>query len=94
MSGVITQSLSHSIIDQGGSPALVNSMADIYGWVLTLRALHKGDWFKVIYEDLIVDGESIGIGNIIAAEFNHINSTYLAYGYDQGDGLTFSMRSW
>ncbi len=89
MSGVITQSLSHSIIEQGGSPALVNSMADIYGWVLSLRGLHRGDWFKVVYEDRIVDGQSVGIGNVVAAEFNHINNTYLAYGYDQGDGLNF-----
>ena len=89
MSGVITKSLSHSISSQGGSPALVNAMADIYGWVLNLRGIHKGDWFKVIYEDRMVDGESVGIGNVIGAEFNHMKNSYMAYGYDQGDGLNF-----
>ncbi len=89
MAGVITENLNNTIIAEGGSPALVNAMADIYGWVLNMRGIHRGDWFKVIYEDRIVDGESVGIGNIIGAEFNHMKNSYMAYGYDQGDGLNY-----
>lgn len=89
MTGVITQSLDHSIRSEGGSPALVSAMADVFGWQIDPRTLRKGDWFKVIYEDRIVDGESVGIGNIVGAEFNHLKNSYMAYSYDKGDGLDF-----
>jgi murein DD-endopeptidase MepM/ murein hydrolase activator NlpD len=89
MSGLITVSLDHAIREQGGSPALVNAMADLYGWQLDMRALFKGDWFKVIYEERVVDGQPVGIGNIIGAEFNHRGNSYMTYAYDQGDGLNY-----
>ena len=89
MAGVITQSLDHSIRSEGGSPALVSAMADVFGWQIEPRMLRKGDWFKVIYEDRVVDGKSVGIGNIIGAEFNHMKNAYYAYAYDKGDGLNF-----
>lgn len=89
MAGVITQSLDHSIRQQGGSAALVNAVADLFGWQMDMRTLRKGDWFKVIYEDRVVNGNSIGIGNVLGAEFNHINNTYMAYGFDDGNGLGY-----
>lgn len=89
MAGVITETLDHSIRAQGGSPALVSAMADVYGWQVEMRTLRKGDWFKIIYEDKIVEGKSIGIGNIIGSEFNHRKNLYSAYAYDTGDGIDF-----
>lgn len=89
MAGLITVSLDHSIREQGGSAALVNAVADLYGWQIDMRTLFKGDWFKVVYEERLVDGKPVGIGNIIGAEFNHRKNGYKAYGYDQGDGLNY-----
>lgn len=89
MAGLITVSLDHSIRQQGGSAALVNAMADLFGWQMDMRALFKGDWFKVIYEEKLVDGKPIGVGNILGAEFNHRKNAYLAYAFDQGNGLNY-----
>lgn len=89
MAGVITETLDHSIRAEGGSAALVSAMADVYGWQVEMRTLRKGDWFKIVYEDRIVNGKSIGIGNIIGSEFNHRKNLYSAYAYDKGDGLDF-----
>lgn len=89
MAGLITISLDHSIREQGGSAALVNAMADLFGWQMDMRALFKNDWFKVIYEERIVDGKPVGIGNILGAEFNHRNNAYMAYAFDQGNGLNY-----
>lgn len=89
MAGLITLSLDHAIREQGGSAALVNAVADIYGWQIDMKGLFKGDWFKVIYEEKLVDGKPVGIGNIIGADFNHRNNDYMAYAYDQGDGLNY-----
>lgn len=89
MAGMITQSLDHSIRQEGGSAALVNAVADLFGWQMDMRTLRKGDWFKVVYEDRIVNGQSIGIGKVIGAEFNHISNSYMAYGYDDGEGINY-----
>ncbi|WP_420388496.1 peptidoglycan DD-metalloendopeptidase family protein [Roseivirga sp.] len=89
MAGLITISLDHAIREQGGSAALVNAVADLYGWQIDMKGLFKGDWFKVIYEEKMVDGQSVGIGNIIGAEFNHRKNAYMAYAYDQGEGLNY-----
>jgi len=89
MSGVIRESLDQAIREEGGSAALVNAMADLYGWQLDMRGLRRGDWFKLIYEERMVDGESIGVGEIIGAEFNHINNSYMAYAFDDGTGLNY-----
>jgi len=89
MADVIDVSLDHSIRREGGSAALVNAMADLYGWQIDPRSLQKGDWFKVVYEQKFVDGEPIGIGDIITAEFSHLKNSYMAYAYDDGNGLNY-----
>jgi len=89
MAGMITASLNQAIIEQGGSPALVSAMADLYGWQIDMRSLRRGDWFKLIYEEKRVDGEYIGIGDVIGAEFSHMNNAYMAYGFDDGNGLNY-----
>lgn len=89
MSGKITVSLDHAIRENGGSAALVSAVADVFGWQIDFRALQVGDWFKFIYEEKLVNGQSIGIGAVIGAEFNHVKNEYKAYAYDQGDGFDF-----
>ncbi len=89
MSGKITASLDQSIRDEGGSAALVNAVADLFGWQIDMRTLFKGDWFKIIYEERMVNGEPVGIGNILGAEFNYHSNSYKAYGFDQGEGLNY-----
>ncbi|KYG78594.1 murein DD-endopeptidase MepM/ murein hydrolase activator NlpD [Roseivirga ehrenbergii] len=89
MSGRITVSLDHSIREKGGSAALVSAVADVFGWQIDMRSLQVGDWFKVIYEERQVNGEPIGIGKVLGAEFNHIRNNYMAYAYDQGDGFDY-----
>ena len=89
MSGKITVSLDHSIREKGGSAALVNSVADVFGWQIDMRSLQVGDYFKVIYEEKEVNGQPIGIGRVLGAEFSHLRNSYMAYAYDQGDGFDF-----
>ncbi len=89
MAGRITATLDQSIREQGGSAALVNRVADVFGWQLDFRSIQRNDWFKVIYEDRMVDGESIGVGEVISAEFNHVKNSYMAYAYDSGSGIDY-----
>lgn len=96
--GEITSSLSQSLDEQGVSPALAVKMADIFAWTIDFYRLQKGDAFKVLYEEKLIDGEPYGIGEIEAIAFKHYNDTLNAYSfmvnnsYDYYDEEGQSMR--
>lgn len=82
-SGVITSSLYKTLQDEKVSPVLAIEMANVYAWTIDFYRIQENDWFKVIYEEKFVDGKSIGIGKVLAAEFNHENRDYFAYYFEQ-----------
>ena len=44
----------------GFIPSLVFDLSDIFAWTVDFFGLQKGDSFKVIYEELFIDGKSYG----------------------------------
>lgn len=84
-SGVITSSLYQTLIDQDLSPALAMEMADIYAWSIDFYRIQKGDRFRAIYTVKKVNGEAIGVDEIKAAIFDHMDSPYYAFLFEQGD---------
>ncbi|QCK13755.1 peptidoglycan DD-metalloendopeptidase family protein [Mangrovivirga cuniculi] len=86
ISGVIENSLYISMTNQGASPALVDKLADVFGWQVDFWRIQKGDYYRVIYEEKQVDGELVGFNRVIAAELNHFGSDFHAVNFDQGDG--------
>lgn len=83
--GTINSSLSATVASAGGNAALTSKLVDVFAWQIDFFHIQKGDNFKVIYEDKSVEGESIGIGNILAVEFEHNGKVYNAYRFNQGD---------
>ncbi|MBD1397031.1 peptidoglycan DD-metalloendopeptidase family protein [Pontibacter sp. JH31] len=84
IAGFIQSSLFESILAAGGSPQLVNHFADIYAWRLNLSRLQPGDSFKLIYDEKMVNGNTIGFGKIKAAYFEHEGKPLYAIAFDQG----------
>jgi murein DD-endopeptidase MepM/ murein hydrolase activator NlpD len=84
--GVIETSLYHAMMASGGSPLLVNDLADVYAWEIDFFGLQKGDAFKVIYEKYMVNEIEAGLGDIIGAWFMHMGEEFYAVRYDQGEG--------
>ncbi len=82
-SGIIESSLYQTLANQQVSPVLAVKMADIYAWSIDFYRIQKGDWFKVIYEARYVDDEFIGVGKIIAADFNHYQKDFYAFYFIQ-----------
>lgn len=80
-SGTIKSSLWNSLVENGNDPTLANEMSEVYAWTIDFFGIQKGDYYKVIYEDLKVEGKSIGIGNVIAACFHHMGSDLYAFRY-------------
>lgn len=87
--GVVSSSLYNAIAEQNISQLLGAKLANIYGWKVDFFSLRRGDHFKVIYEEQFVNGEFIGVGDIIAAEFQHRGNEYRAYQFDNGDEITY-----
>lgn len=85
--GVIDSSLFGSANQAGLSDNLTMELAAIFGWdidfVLDIR---NGDSFAVVYEELFLKGEKIGVGNIVSAEFTNQGQRYQAVRYKHSDG--------
>jgi len=78
-SGVIESSLWNSLVENGNDPALAIEMSEVYAWTIDFFGIQKGDNYKVVYEDLKVEGESIGVGKVMAARFNHMGKDLYAF---------------
>ncbi|WP_232802898.1 peptidoglycan DD-metalloendopeptidase family protein [Gracilimonas amylolytica] len=83
-SGVITSSLYESLVEKGNNILIANRLSEIFAWQIDFFRLYPGDNYKLIYEKQYVDGKPYGIGDILAAEFEHDGRTYDAY-YFEGD---------
>jgi len=49
--------------------------------------IRKGDKFSVLYEEKYLDGEKIGTGNILVAEFTNRGNTFQAVRYEDSKGV-------
>ena len=79
IAGTISSSLYETLQQANASPYLAIKLSEIFAWSIDFYRIQKGDWFKAIYEVKYVDGESVGVGNVLAVEFNHFNNSFLAY---------------
>ncbi|GAB5539743.1 MAG: peptidoglycan DD-metalloendopeptidase family protein [Salibacteraceae bacterium] len=84
-SGIIHSSLYQTLIDQKLSPALAMELADIYAWTIDFYRIQKGDYFKLIYTVKKVDDDVVGVDNIEASIFNHYDSPFYAFNFQQGE---------
>ena len=84
---VITDSLFQAA-QRGNIPdAMALELADIFGGVIDfIMDTRKGDTFSLLYEEKILDGEFIGYGKILAAQFTNQGETHTALRYENADG--------
>lgn len=73
-------------IEAGLSEAQIMNLAGIFGWDIDFGLdIRAGDSFSVLYETQYVDGEFIGNGNIIAAQFSNQGHLYQAVLHSDGN---------
>lgn len=82
-SGTISTSLWNTMVDNKANPNLTIALSEIYAWTIDFYAIQKGDNFTAIYEELFVDGEPIGLGNILSARFHHGGKDNFAFRFVQ-----------
>lgn len=83
----ITQSLYTAGVDARLDNKLIMELAEIFGWDIDFALdIRKGDHFKVVYEERFLDGEKLGNGSIIAAEFTNQGEKFQAVRYVNAKG--------
>lgn len=71
----------------GMSDNLTMKLAGIFGWDIDfILDIRRGDSFSVLFEEHFLDGEKIGNGAILAAEFTNRGETYRAVRYVDANG--------
>ena len=81
-SGIISNSLSETMDENGLPWELINQLSDVYAWTIDFTRIQKGDSFKIIYnERYIEDTILVGIKNIDAAYFNHNGEELYAFNF-------------
>jgi len=88
VSGVIRSSLFQAGAKAGLADRQILELASIFGWDIDFALdLREGDQFVVAYEELFTtDGEKIGRGEIVAAEFVNNGRTHHAVRHTDEDG--------
>jgi murein DD-endopeptidase MepM/ murein hydrolase activator NlpD len=81
-SGSIQSSLYQALVDNDVNPLLGSKLSEIFGWQIDFFSLQKNDTYKIIYEQQYVDGTPFGVGEIIAANFNHKGNSYKAFYFE------------
>lgn len=85
--GSIQNSLFYDASQAGLSNRMIMELAAIFGWDIDFALdLRVGDNFNLIYEEKFLDGELIGEGNILAAQFVNRGETYTALRYTDSQG--------
>jgi len=88
-SGIINSSLFLTLQEQHISPALAMEMANVYAWTIDFYRIQKGDYFKVIFDEMYVDDQFIGVGKIHSADFHHADRDFYAFEFENATGADY-----
>ncbi|MCB0668151.1 MAG: peptidoglycan DD-metalloendopeptidase family protein [Saprospiraceae bacterium] len=88
-SGTITSSLWQTMMNQNLDYELAAKLEDALAWSVDFHHIQKGDLFKAYYEELYVDDNRVGVGDLHAAYFRNSNNDYYAlrYANEKYDGF-------
>lgn len=86
---VIDSSLFLSGKQAGLSETIIMEMAQIFAWDVDFALdIRKGDKFSMIYQEKYLEGEKLGYGPILAAQFVNNGNVYTAIRYTDSKGET------
>lgn len=78
-SGIVETSLWNAMTDRGFSPALIDKMEEALAWSVDFYHTNAGDEFKLIYEQIYIDGKAVSIGKLLAAYYKTNIDHYAIY---------------
>ena len=81
--GIISTSLWNTMEENHLDVDLILRMSDVYAWTIDFYGLQKGDDFRVMYEQILVDSIPVSSDRIIAALFRSGNRNFYAFYFEQ-----------
>lgn len=92
--GVITSNFWNAGIEAGLTDGQIINLANLFQWDVDFaQDIRKGDNFHVVYEEKYIDGDYIGTGNILAAEFINQDDPFQAIRFTNGEYYTAEGKS-
>lgn len=92
--GVIKSNFWSAAIGAGLDDSQIINLANIFGWDIDFALdIRSGDTFHVVYENKYIDGEFIGTGKILAAEFVNQKTAFQAIRFTDGEYYSASGKS-
>lgn len=83
LGGVIESSLASALDEDGKSAALALDLSDIFSWDIDFNTdIRKGDVYRVVVEELYLNGEFKRYGDVLSAEFENDGSLHRAYRFE------------
>ena len=87
--GVINSTLWETLVEQGISFEAAAKMEDALQWNVDFSHTQKGDQFKMLYEQMYIEGKEVGVGQVYAAYYNREGKESYAIWYDDGEHKGF-----
>ena len=92
--GEITSSFWNAGVAAGLKDNQIMHLAGIFGWDIDFAMeIRGGDTFNVVFEERYIDGEFVGYGDIVAAEFVNQGEKFAAIQHEDGNYYTPEGRS-
>lgn len=92
--GDIDSSFWKAAVNAGLSNNQIMNLAGIFGWDIDFAMeIRQGDSFSIVFEEHFIDGEFVGYGDIVAAEFTNQGETFTAIQHTDGNYYTPEGRS-
>ncbi len=83
--GVIESSLWKTLMAQGINFEAAAKMEDALQWSVDFSHAQAGDEFKMIYEEKLIHGKSVGAGQVFAAYYRSGNNETYSFWFDNGE---------
>jgi len=84
--GTINSSLYVTLMEHDVHPAVATRMSEVFAWQIDFYRIQKGDSFRIIFEEQLIGDDAVGVGDILAARFNHFGSDFYAFRYENEEG--------
>lgn len=90
----ITSNFWNAGVQAGLSQGQIMSLAELFGWDVDFALdIRRGDQFSVLFEERYIEGQFVGTGRIVAAEFINQGETFRAILHDNGNYYTDEGRN-
>jgi murein DD-endopeptidase MepM/ murein hydrolase activator NlpD len=83
--GIVEGSIWETFDKNNINPDIASQLSDIFAYTLNFFKVKKGDKFKIMYTEKLVNGESIEIMDVKAVLFNYGGKEYYAFANKNGN---------